>query len=132
MFGSAARARYATPGARYHNVDVTTRIEGASPHRLVALLYEELLTRLATLKSALATGDIARRTDSQTRVLAIFTALETGLDHEKGGEVAGMLSKIYAEGRRLIGVAVRDNSAVPLDECRKIVAEIATAWDAIR
>lgn len=132
MFGSAARTRYATPGARYHNVDVTTRIEGASPHRLVAMLYEELLTRLAMLKSSLASGDIARRTDSQTRVLAIFTALETGLDHDKGGEVAAMLSKVYGEGRRLVGVAVRDNSALPVDECRKLVAEIATAWDAIR
>ncbi|SNS43016.1 flagellar protein FliS [Sphingomonas laterariae] len=132
MFGSAARARYAPAGARYHAVDVATRIEGASPHRLVAILYEELLTRMSGLKAAMGNGDGARRADNQTRVLAIIAALDAGLDHDKGGDVAPLLAKIYAEASRLVSLAVRDNDAAPLDDARGIIADIATAWDQIR
>ena len=132
MFGSAARARYVPAGARYHSVDVTTRIEGASPHRLVAILYEELLTRMTMLKSALGSGDIARRTDSQTRVLAIIAALDAGLDHEQGGEVAGLLATVYTETSRLVGLAVRDQDMAPIDTARGFIVDLATAWDKIR
>lgn len=132
MFGSAARARYAPAGARYHSVDVTTRIEGASPHRLVAILYEELLTRMTMLKTAIGTADVARRTDSQTRVLAIIAALDAGLDHEQGGEVAGLLASVYAETGRMIGVAVRDRDTALIDTARGFIVDLATAWDKIR
>ncbi|WP_380879088.1 flagellar protein FliS [Sphingomonas sp. DBB INV C78] len=131
MFGSAAR-RYAPAGARYHSVDVTTRIEGASPHRLVAILYEELLTRLTMLKTAVAGNDAPKRTDSQTRVLAIIAALDAGLDHEKGGDVAPLLATIFAEANRLVSIGVRDHDVAALDSCRSMIADIATAWDQIR
>ncbi|AGH50373.1 MULTISPECIES: flagellar export chaperone FliS [Sphingomonadales] len=132
MFGSAARARYAPAGARYQSVDIATRIEGAGPHRLVSILYEELLTRMALLKSGLVNGDHARRSDAQARSLAILAALENGLDHDKGGDVAPLLASVYAEASRLILRAVNDNDAAPLDTARSIIADIAEAWDRIR
>lgn len=132
MFGSAARAHYAPAGARYRSVDVSTRIEGASPHRLVAILYEELLTRMSVLKGVLGGGDATRRNDSHARVLAIIAALNTGLDHDKGGDVAGLLATLYAETGRLVGLAVRDRDVAPLDDARGIIADVATAWDQIR
>lgn len=132
MFGSAARSRYAPAGAQYRNVDVMTRIEGASPHGLVAILYEEALTRMASLKAALLGGDIARRGESQARVLAILAALDAGLDHDKGGEIAGLLAQVYAEAHRLIVAAVQAGDAAPVDQARAIIADIASAWDQIR
>ena len=132
MFGSAARSRYAPAGAHYRNVDVMTRVEGASPHGLVAILYEEVLTRMASLKAALLNGDVARRGESQARVLAILAALDAGLDHDKGGEVAGLLAQIYAEAHRLVVAAVQTGDAALVDNARSIVADIASAWDQIR
>lgn len=132
MFGSAARSRYAPAGTHYRNVDVMTRVEGASPHTLVAILYEEALTRMASLKAALLNGDASRRGESQARVLAILAALDAGLDHDKGGEVAGLLAQVYAEAHRLVVAAVQAGDAALVDKARSIVADIASAWDQIR
>ncbi len=89
MFKSAATA-YGQAGSRYRTVDLTTRIEGASSHGLVAILYEELLTALSRLRGP------GKRAEVHSRVLAILTALDTGLDHDKGGEVAAMLAEFTA------------------------------------
>lgn len=128
MLGATA---YGRAGAHYRNVDVTTRIEGASPHRLVGILFEELMTVIAATKSAIVRRDMARRAESQSRALAILSALEASLDHEKGGEIADMLATVYREARRLLVEGARDPDGATLDEARKLIAEIATAWDAI-
>lgn len=125
-FGTYGRA-----GAQYRQVDVTTRVEGASPHRLVAILYEELLGAIATMGQAIRIGDIIRRGESQSKALAIVGGLEASLDFEKGGEIAGMLLSIYAEVKRLLIRAAREASMEASDAARKLVGEIATAWNAI-
>lgn len=125
-FGTYGRA-----GAQYRQIDVSTRVEGASPHRLVAILYEELLVTIATMGQAIRVGDIARRGEAQARSLAIVGGLESGLDFEKGGEIAGLMTTIYAEVKRLLIRAARDNDTAASDEARALVGEIATAWNAI-
>jgi flagellar protein FliS len=129
MFSSAAR--YGRAGAQYRNVDVTTRIEGASPHRLVGILFEELLTSIAETAAASRARDLVRRSETQSRSLVLLQALDSSLDFEKGGEIATMLASVYAEVRRLLLAGVRESNASHTDEARKLVAEIASAWDAI-
>lgn len=125
-FGNYGRA-----GAQYRQIDVTTRVEGASPHRLVAILYEELLGTIATMGQAIRIGDIIRRGESLSRALAIVGGLEAGLDFTKGGDVADMLAKIYRETKRLLIRAAREDDTDAASEARKLVGEIATAWGAI-
>lgn len=132
MFGSAVRSAYAPGSARYRSVDMMTRVESASPHGLVTILYEELLTRMASLRAAIVNHDMLRRGDNQARVLAILAALDAGLDHDKGGDVAPLLASVYAEAHRLVVAAVQNGDAGPLDSARSIIADIASAWDQIR
>jgi len=124
-------ARYGKAGAQYRNVDVTTRIEGASPHRLVGILFEELLSAIAATAAATRGRDLARRSETQSRSLVLLQALDSSLDFEKGGEIATMLASVYAEVRRLLLAGVRENDAARTDEARKLIGEIASAWDAI-
>lgn len=122
---------YGRAGAQYRNVDVATRIEGASPHRLVGILFEELLTAISAMKSAAVQRDPLRRSEAQARALAILTALESSLDFDRGGDIATLLSSVYREARRLLVVATREDGTESLDEARKMLAEIAGAWSAI-
>jgi flagellar secretion chaperone FliS len=126
-----AAASYGRAGARYRNVDVTTKIEGASPHRLVGILFEELLTSIASTVAATRSRDLSRRGETQSRSLAILQALDSSLDFEKGGEIAKLLASVYGEVRRLLLEGVRENDASHTEEARKLIAEIASAWDAI-
>jgi flagellar secretion chaperone FliS len=126
-----SRGKFGVASARYQSVDLSSRIEGATPHQLVQMMYEELLKSLDAMAVAARRGDYVQRGQRQSRALAILTALETSLDFDKGGEIAAGLVTIYREARRLAVAGGRDGEAGRIGEARAILAEIATAWDAI-
>jgi flagellar protein FliS len=126
-----AQSRFGAARARYQNVDLTSRIEGASPHALVAILFEELLKSLDALQVAWARKDFTQRGARQQRALSILHGLEASLDVENGGDVAASLAAIYAEARRLVIAAGKQNDPSSITRAREMLAEIATAWKAI-
>ena len=126
-----AQSRFGAARARYQNVDLTSRIEGASPHALVAILFEELLKSLDALQVAWARKDFTQRGARQQRALSILHGLEASLDVENGGDVAASLAAIYAEARRLVIAAGKQNDPSSITRAREMLAEIATAWQAI-
>ena len=121
----------ADPRNTYRDVDLTSRIEGASPHRLVGIMFEELLNALAVTKVALRTGTGMAHADGARRAEAILVGLETSLDPKAGVEITKALAIVYREARRLLAEAVRTRGTEPLDTARRMIAEIATAWNAI-
>jgi flagellar protein FliS len=126
-----SRGKFGGAGASYQAIDLTSRIEGASPHQLVQIMYEELLKTLDTMAVATARGDYVQRGQRQSRALAILTGLETSLDFDKGGAIAVDLVTIYREARRLIIAAGRESDAALVTRARDMLNEIAGAWDAI-
>ena len=129
MFG--APSRYGAPGARYRDVDVAARVEGASPHGLIMIMFEELLKGLDTLRAAERTGDGLRHGAVQSRAISILHGLESGLDYDKGGEIAANLGRIYREARRLIATPAGPDRAPALDSARAMLGDIAGAWASI-
>ena len=117
--------------ARYQSVDISSRIEGATPHQLVQIMYEELLKALDAMAFATSRGDYVQRGERQSRVLAILTGLETSLDFDKGGQIAVDLVAIYREARRLVVAGGREGDARMVVQAREMIAEISNAWDGI-
>lgn len=126
-----AQSRFGAARARYQTVDLSSRIEGASPHGLVAILFEELLKSLDALSVAWERKDFTQRGARQSRALSILHGLEASLDVEKGGEVAQSLAAIYSEARRLVIAAGKHNDPGAVKRARDMLGEIATAWEAI-
>ncbi|WCT72913.1 flagellar protein FliS [Sphingomonas naphthae] len=118
-------------GKRYNAIDVSSRIEGATPHGLVTILYDELLAALDTLVALGAHGDAARRNERHARAVAILHGLDGSLDFEKGGDIARSFSQIYAEGRRLLAKAQREGDMAPITQAKAMIADIAEAWKRI-
>jgi len=117
--------------ASYQNVNVASRIEGATPHKLVQMMYEELLKALEAMALAADRGDFVQRGQRQSKALAILSALETSLDFDKGGDIARGLLAIYREARRLVVAGGRDGQIQSIEDARVMLNEIANAWDAI-
>jgi flagellar protein FliS len=115
----------------YAAVDTSSRVEGATPHQLVRILFDELGLALETAAIALQRGDRAQCLDRQTRALAVLHALETSLDFEQGGEIALSLATIYRETRRRALEATATNDPSLLESARGFIAEIADAWNQI-
>ncbi len=124
-------SRFRAGTARYQSVDISSRIEGATPHTLVQIMYEELLKALDAMAFATARGDFVQRGEHQSKVLAILTGLETSLDFDKGGQIAVDLVAIYREARRLVVAAGREGDAKLVVQTREMIQEISNAWDAI-
>ena len=123
-----AQQRFGAARVRYQNVDLSSRIESASPHGLVAILFDELLKSLDAMSAAARRRDFGQRGMKQSRALSILHGLEGSLDYENGGEIAKSLATIYAEARRLIIAAGRDNDAELIARAREMLDQIASAW----
>ncbi len=127
MFGTQAHGA----GARYRDVDIASRVEGASPHRLIAILFDELLLSLRATAAAVRQGDLVQRGPRQARALSILHALEASLDFAAGGEIAEGLAAIYREARRLTLAGLQENDPLRIEQARELVGEIAGAWDSV-
>ncbi|TZG28943.1 flagellar export chaperone FliS [Sphingomonas montanisoli] len=122
------------PGAargRYQAVDVDSRIESASPHKLIAILFDELIKAIEIMQAAQSIGNRAKMIDKQQRAANILLALETSLDFRGGGDLAITLAQVYREGRRLVQQGGREDRPEMVEEARSMLAEIASAWEQI-
>lgn len=127
-----ARGQFNAARARYQQVDVVSRVEGADPHALVAILYEELLKALDAMAAAAARRDFGQRGERQARALRLLSGLEMSLDFEQGGELAVDLARVYREGRRLVIAAGRENDTAKIAQAREMIGGVAEAWAQIR
>lgn len=128
MFGTQG---YAAASRRYAAVDAGSKVEGATPHQLVKILFDEMLLAIEASAIALRAGDDHKARDKQTRALTMLHALESSLDFEKGGDIAQNLAVIYRETRKRLLAAIPVRDADRVMGAHAIIKEIADAWTQI-
>ncbi|MCL4556073.1 MAG: flagellar export chaperone FliS [Gammaproteobacteria bacterium] len=114
---------------QYTTTNVQTAIESATPHKLVQMLYEGALDRIAQAKGAVIRKDYEAKAKLTNRVIEILTALRGGLDLEKGGEIAENLAALYTFMIEQILKASRHNSTDMLEEVAELMRTIKSGWD---
>lgn len=116
----------------YNQVNSQTGVVDADPHRLIQLLLDGALDRIAQAKGALMSGDVAGMGESLGKAMGILTGLQGSLDLERGGDIAVNLDRLYDYmSLRLLDVH-RERQAAPLDEVVGLLASIKSGWDGIR
>lgn len=125
------RGQFKVAHAHYRSVDIESRIESATPHQLVVLMFDEVLKALDAMAVATQRGDYTQRIQRQSRALSILHGLEGSLDHGKGGDIAEGLAGIYREARRLVMLGSRENDPQHVLRARAMLHEIASAWSQI-
>ncbi|MCL5795904.1 MAG: flagellar export chaperone FliS [Gammaproteobacteria bacterium] len=114
---------------QYANTNVQTAVESATPHRLVQMLYEGALDRIAQAKGAMMRKDFEAKSKLTNRVIDILSALRGGLDLERGGEVATNFEALYTFMIEQVFKASRNNSPEVLEEVAEILRTIKSGWD---
>jgi flagellar protein FliS len=110
---------------------VESEVNYASPYRIIQMLMEGALTKLATAKGCIARNDIAEKSRQITWGMNIIQGLRTSLDADKGGDIAANLDSLYEYmGRRLLEANVNNDAAI-IDEVITLLREIKAGWDAI-
>lgn len=121
--GSASR--------RYAAVHAGSRIESATPHGLVKILFDELLQAMDACALAMERYDRIKANDKYIRSISIIHALDSSLDFDQGGEIAVGLAQIYRETRRLMIASHNSGTSGDARKAQAIIAEIADAWNKI-
>ena len=116
---------------QYSQNAVRARVESASPHRLIQMLLEGALGKIAAAKGHMDRGEIRPKGEQIGSAISILEGLKTSLDMEKGGEIARNLEDLYTYMERRLIEANRVNDTALLDEVSDLLKQIKEAWDAI-
>ena len=120
------------PAASYRDVNASTAIEGATPHKLVSLLYGAVATQIAAARGAIARGDIADKGRAISRAVRIIEeGLRAPLDLKGGGEIAVNLGDLYQYLVHRLTMANLKTDDAALVECAKLIDVLRDGWDAI-
>ncbi len=116
---------------QYKQVSVHSGIMDASPHRLVQMLMEGMLEKVALAKGNMANNNIASKGENISKAIAIIGGLQSSLNIDSGGEIAENLGNLYDYMTNRLVVANLHNDEAILDEVSGLMVEIKMGWDGI-
>jgi len=117
--------------AQYGKVAAESEVAYASPHRLVQMLMEGALDKVATAKGQISRGDLEGKSKHITWAISILNGLRSSLDMKAGGEISVNLDDLYSYMTRRLIDANAQNSTEALDEVSNLMVEVKGAWDAM-
>lgn len=122
---------YLKASTQYRALDLASQTGNADPHRLVAMLYDELLLSIDVLTLRANRQNVLTSDEQAHRARSIVVALRAGLDLESGGELAIMLDGVYSALSSELEERLSNPNPLRLAELRAGVESIRSAWNAI-
>ena len=122
----------ARAASAYKQVGAHTSVEGASPHRVVCLLFEALMQSLYAARGCIARGDVEGKGNALSKAVRILDeGLKMSLDIESGGDLALNLRGVYNYSILKLTTANLKNDAALVDEVVQLIAPVFDAWKSI-
>lgn len=116
----------------YLHQGIASRVAAASPHELIAMLFEGLDQTLLVALGALERGDIPAKAAALSKAVRL---LDEGLQaalNPQGGELTERLDALYDYCLRRLIEANLYNDRERIEEVRRLIAPVADAWNQIR
>jgi flagellar protein FliS len=116
----------------YSNVGVETSVGDATPHKLVALLFDGFFESIGQARAAIA----ANQTEAKGRAIGravriVEEGLKASLDLKGGGALAADLADLYAYVALRLTQANLRNDQAALEECQALIQPLREAWGSI-
>jgi flagellar protein FliS len=115
----------------YANVKAYGNLAEASPYQVVQLMLDAVLSRVAEACGHIERGETQAKGEKIGKALGIIEALVLGLDHERGGDLALNLERLYDYVARTLLKANLENRVELLKEVSSLLREIKLGWDGI-
>jgi flagellar protein FliS len=116
---------------QYQQVNTDAAVLSANPHRLIEILMDAALERLASAKGHIQRGELARKGEQIGKAIDIIGGLREGLNQEAGGEIAANLEDIYDYMQRRLLQANLHSDPHLLEEVASLLREVREGWKAI-
>lgn len=124
-----------SPGPRrsannlYQQVDTQARALSASPHRLVAMLFDGLIEAINRARGAIQRQDVPAKGEAITRAIRIVSeGLQAGLVRNANNELADNMHALYSYINMRLMQANLHNDETALQECQRLIIPLRDAW----
>ena len=124
--------------ARYQTVRSHGQVADASPARLVQIMYEHILSNLATaqgcmgrIKNNMPLKDVTTKCKAMSKALRLIGHLDATLDMNQGGKISENLHNLYLYMLGQLTTANLNNDAAIVGEVANLVRTIKQGWDGI-
>ena len=116
---------------QYASVGTQTGVTEASPHRLIQMLLDGALDKIARARGAMQRKEYEEKGNYITSAGSIVIGLRDSLDLDAGGELAANLDRLYEYMFQRLMDAHVNNDEAALDEVVSLLREIKSGWDAL-
>ncbi len=115
---------------QYQKLGIESEVSHASPHRLIQLLFEGAIGRLAAAQGAMERGDIAVKGEMLGKAIGIVGGLRSSLDME-AGELSERLDQLYEYINLRLLEASTQNDIDKVTEVIQLLKTVKSGWDDI-
>lgn len=117
----------------YTKIGFESEVLGASPHRLIAMLFDGALREITNARKGIQHRQIAAKGVAIGRAISIIgEGLNATLNMEAGGELAQNLRRLYDYMGVRLAEANLNNDITILDEVTRLLTELKAGWNGIR
>ncbi len=116
---------------QYQKISAQAQTSEASPHRLVQMLMEGGLDRIAQAKGALERKDLASKGIAIGKAVGIVGGLREGLDRDNMTPELERLDSLYLYMISRLSEANLKNDPSLLDEVSDLLTTVKEGWDAV-
>jgi flagellar protein FliS len=124
--------------AQYGAVRSHGLVADASPTRLVQIMYEHILSQLATaqgcmerIRNNVPLSEVTAKLTAMRKAILLVGQLNGTLDMERGGAIAQDLRALYEYMLVRLTVANANNDTAIVAEVSNLVRDIKVGWDGI-
>lgn len=115
----------------YQSVKRATLVEGASPHRLIEMLYDGALSNIAIARQHIRSNNRQLLHNSIDKAVAIIQELQASLLDYNVNELAGNLFDLYSFITSTLLASGKNMEEKGLDICANLIDILRDAWIAI-
>lgn len=108
-----------------------SQVNHADPVRLIVMLYDGALARIAQARQRFAARDRLHGGLAVTKAQAIIAELRRSLNREEGRDIAANLDRLYFYLHELLVKAALEERTEPLDEATRLLNELRGAWEEV-
>lgn len=124
--------------ARYQSVASHGLVAGASPARLVQIMFEQILSQLATAQGCMERitnnmplNETVAKGKSLGKAIRLIDQLNNSLDMDRGREIADNLRALYVYMLARLTTANITNDPLIVAEVVSLLQKVKTGWDQI-
>ena len=115
----------------YERMNTTHDVDTASPHRLIQLMMERVLAKIAMARGHMERAEVSEKGKLIGDAISIINGLQASLNKKADAEMPANFDALYDYMMRRLIHANLHNETETLDEVSGLLQELKEAWDAI-